>query len=147
MKLKGSTKKLSQLVCIVLIVAMALCMSACVSSEEAQAPITDVIENGKTYGEGANEFTYKVVDKDGKELTATIKTDKTIVGEALQELNLIAGSQGAYGLYIETVNDITLDWDKDAMYWGFYINGEYAMTGIDMTEIVNGTEYTLKADK
>ena len=145
--MKLGTKKLSQLVCIVLIVAMALCMSACVSSEEAQAPITDVIENGKTYGSGANEFTYKVVDKDGNEVTATIKTDKTIVGDALIELNLIAGSQGSYGLYVETVNNITLDWDKDAMYWGFYINGEYAMTGVDMTEIVNGTEYTLKADK
>ena len=57
--MKLGMKKLSQLVCIVLIVAMALCMSACVSSEEAQAPITDVIENGKTYGSGANEFTYR----------------------------------------------------------------------------------------
>ena len=130
----------------VLIVAMALCVSAC-GSKESAVYSTDVIENGKTYGSGANEFIYKVVDPDGNETTATIKTDKTIVGDALLENNFIAGDQGDYGLYIKSVNNITLDWDKDAMYWGFYINGEYALTGVDMTEIVPGTEYTLKADK
>lgn len=147
MKLNGKKNILGKLLCLVLIVAMALCMGACGTKDDAAAVTTDVIENGKTYGSGANEFTYKVVDPDGNETVATVKTDKTIVGEALLELNLIAGEQGQYGLYVSTVNNITLDWDKDAMYWGFYVNGEYALTGVDMTEIVSGTEYTLKADK
>ena len=98
-------------------------------------------------GSGAKEFSYKVVDPDGNEVSATIKTDKNSVGEALVELNLIAGETNEYGLYVKSVNNITLDWDKDAMYWGLYVNGEYALTGIDLTEIENGAEYMLKAEK
>ena len=31
--------------------------------------------------------------------------------------------------------------------WAFYINGEYAMTGVDSTEITEGAEYTFKVEK
>ena len=139
-------KTLSKLFCIVLIVAMALCTIGC-GTPSTPGYSTDVIENGKTYGSGAKEFTYKVIDPDGNESTAIIKTDKNTVGEALLELNLIAGDQGEYGLYMTCVNNITLDWEKDAMYWALYVNGEYGLTGIELTEIENGAEYTLKAEK
>ena len=129
-----------------LIAAMLLCLGAC-GKKNAVEYSTDVIENGKSYGSGANEFVYKVVDPEGNEVSATIKTDKATVGEALMELNFIAGDQAEYGLYMKCVNNITLDWDKDAMYWALYINGEYALTGIELTEIINGAEYTLKAEK
>ena len=85
--------------------------------------------------------------KESKEITATIKTDKTTVGEALEELGLIAGHDTEYGLYIDTVNGTTLSWDTDKMYWSFYIDGEYAMTGVDATEIVAGSTYTIQAEK
>ena len=146
MKLMSKRSSLSKLLCIVLIVAMALCLGACGKKEVAEYS-TEVIENGKSYGSGANEFIYKVVDPDGNEVSATIKTDKTTVGDALLELNLIAGDVGDYGLYVTTVNNITLDWDRDAMYWAVYVNGEYGLVGIDLTEIENGAEYTLKAEK
>ena len=146
MKLNSKTKMLSKLLCIVLIVAMALCLGGC-GKKNVPEYTTVVIENGKTYGSGANEFTYKVVDPDGNEVIATVKTDKTIVGEALLENNFIAGEAGQYGMYIKSVNNITLDWDRDAMYWGLYVNGEYAITSVDLTEITNGAEYTLKAEK
>lgn len=146
MKLLSKRNSLSKLLCIVLIVAMALCLGGC-GKKTAVEYSTDVIENGKTYGSGAKEFSYKVVDPDGNEVSATIKTDKNSVGEALAELNLIAGETNEYGLYVKSVNNITLDWDKDAMYWGLYVNGEYALTGIDLTEIENGAEYMLKAEK
>ncbi len=146
MKLISNKNALSKLLCIVLIVAMALCLGGC-GKKDVPEYNTDVIENGKTYGSGANEFIYKVIDPDGKEVSATIKTDKTTVGEALLELNLIAGEQGEFGMYMKAVNNITLDWDRDAMYWALYINGEYGLEGIDLTEIENGAEYTLKAEK
>ena len=146
MKHNRNHKFLSKLLCMVLIVAMALCLGACGKKEVAEYS-TAVIENGKTYGSGANEFTYKVVDPDGNETSATIKTDKTMVGDALVELNFIAGDDGQYGMYVKSVNNITLDWDRDAMYWALYINGKYAMTSVDLTEIENGAEYTIKAEK
>ena len=83
----------------------------------------------------------------GKTQTFEVSTDKAVVGEALQELGLIDGEEGPYGLYVKTVNGKTLDYNKDGAYWAFYINGEYATTGVDTTNIVAGTSYAFKAEK
>ena len=69
------------------------------------------------------------------------------MGAALLELGLIAGDDSAYGLYVKTVNGVTVDYDTDKQYWAFYINGEYAMTGVDSTEITEGAEYSFKVEK
>ena len=68
------------------------------------------------------------------------------LGEYLLSKGIIAGEEGEYGMFFHTVNGITLDWDKDGKYWAFYINGEYAMTGVDMTEAEDGAIYTLKPE-
>ena len=60
---------------------------------------------------------------------------------------MLSGEEGPYGLYIKEVNGILADYEKDATYWGFYINGEYAMTGADMTDAVDGDSYTFKVEK
>ena len=59
---------------------------------------------------------------------------------------MIAGEDGDYGLYVKTVNGETVDYDKDGKYWAFYINGEYGMTGVDATDIVEGDSYAFKAE-
>ena len=76
-------------------------------------------------------------------VTFTVRSDKDTVGAALLEHGIIAGEEGQYGLYIKTVNGITADYDADQSYWAFYINGEYAMTGVDGAEITEGTVYQL----
>ena len=76
-----------------------------------------------------------------------IHTDKENVGEALQEYDLIAGDESDYGLYVKTVNGITADYDKDQTYWAFYINGEYASTGVDSTPVTAGDTYSFKVEK
>lgn len=93
------------------------------------------------------EFEFVVVDPDGNEEAFIIATEKTIVGEALLENGLIAGEDGPYGLYVKTVNGITLDYDTDGMYWSFYVNGEYALKGVDQTEIDPAATYMIKAEK
>ena len=45
------------------------------------------------------------------------------------------------------VNGIAADWDKDQTYWAFYINGEYATTGISDTPITADTTYGLTLTK
>ncbi len=99
--------------------------------------------------EGSDQVSFKfiVVDKEGKETSFDIKTTKTTVGDALVEKKLIAGDPSEYGLYVKTVNGLTLDYNADGYYWAFYINGEYAMTGVDSTNIVEGAVYTFKAEK
>ncbi len=92
-------------------------------------------------------FTFEVVDKDGKTSTFQISTNRKYVGEALEDEKLLEGEEGPYGLYVKTVNGQTLDYDTDGMYWSFYVNGEYGLTGVDVTEIVPGTVYCFKAEK
>ena len=69
------------------------------------------------------------------------------MGDALTELGLIAGEESDYGLYVKTVNGVTLDYDADGAYWAFYVNGEYAQTGVDATTITEGDAYSFKAEK
>ena len=91
---------------------------------------------------------FKVIatDLDGKETTFDYTTDKATVGEVLIEEGLIEGHETEYGLYVDSVNGIALDWDKDGKYWAFYINGEYAMTGVDTTDVEDGAVYTFKPE-
>lgn len=109
-----------------------------VQSTEAQVTVL---------GEGATQFAFTVIDKEGNETAFEIHTDKEIVGEALLELEVIAGEDGAYGLYVKTVNGITADYDVDQTYWAFYVNGEYATSGVDTTAIEEGMTYTFKVEK
>lgn len=104
-----------------------------------------ILEDGKTYGEGATSFTFVVTDKDKNTVTVTVNTDEETVGAALVALNLVSGSTSEYGLMVDTVNGITLDYNKDGMYWSFYINGEYAMTGVDATPVEADATYSFVA--
>ena len=87
------------------------------------------------------------VKAEGKSITFTIHTDKEILGDVLLEHGLIAGEEGAYGLYVKFVNGIEADYDKDKTYWAFYKNGEYMMTGVDMTAFSDGEHYELSKEK
>ena len=146
MKQSSLKKVLVCVLCIVLIAAMALVTCGCSKAPDKAEETTGLVD-GKTYGEGKNTFSFTVTGKDGKDISVTIQTDKTVVGQALQELGIIAGEEGAYGLYVKTVNGETLDYDSDGMYWAFYIDGAYASTGVDQTAIESGVTYAFKAEK
>ena len=147
-----NTNKLSLILCIVLIAAMALFTAGCNDNSsktetpevtQSTAETTDV----KVLGEGKTEFYFNVVDASGNETKFEIHTDETVVGAALVKLELISGEDGDYGLYVKEVNGIRADYDKDGTYWAFYVNGEYAMTGVDKTDVVQGDVYSFKVEK
>ena len=154
MQMKYSKKVSSFILCMVLIVAMALSTVGCNGSKDSGAASGDagaqagaeVQREGGELGEGSKEFALTVTDKDGNETQFEIHTDKEMVGEALQELNLIDGEEGEYGLFVKTVNGITADYDTDGVYWAFYVNGEYATSGVDVTQITEGDSYALKVE-
>ena len=148
MQNKFKNKKISSLLlCMMLIVAMALCTTGCnvTSANTCSAQKTQAESN--VLGEGQTEFTFIVVDKDGNETVFEIHTDKETVGDALLEHDLIAGEESAYGLYVKTVNGITADYDVDQTYWAFYVNGEYATSGVDSTKVTAGDSYSFKVEK
>ena len=135
---------MKKLIALMLTLVLALSLCAC----GAPAATTDaVVADGATLGDGATSFTLEIVDLDGNSVRATINTDEKKVGDALQTLGIIDGEVGSYGLYIKSVNGIAADYDKDGTYWAFYINGEYAMTGADMTKVEAGAVYTFAVEK
>ena len=154
MNYSNSKKVSSFILCMVLMVAMALSTVGCNGSKNSGAASgaegtqagVDVQREGGELGEGSKEFALTVTDKDGNETQFTIHTDKETVGEALQELDLIDGEEGEYGLYVKTVNGITADYDADGVYWAFYIKDEYAASGVDVTQITEGDSYALKVE-
>ncbi len=122
---------------LVLIVAMALTLSACGNDSNTNTGDAKVEKT----------FVFKVVDLDGSEKSFNIKTDAKTVGDALVAEKLISGEQGDYGLMVDTVNGIKYEYSVDGAYWAFYVNGEYAMSGVDTTDIVDGTTYSFVATK
>lgn len=138
------------LLSMILVAAMALSMMGCGKDAASQqgTNVSQEVNGGVTIlGEGQATFNFTVVDKDGKQTQFEIHTDKTTVGEALLDLELIAGDMGDFGLYVKTVNGITADYDVDQTYWAFYVDGEYAMSGVDTTDITEGSQYMFKVEK
>ena len=146
--LRKLKRTLSAILCITLVAAMASFTTGCGDTKnESSSDISSSQSSAQTVGEGKIQFDFSVTDTEGNETLFDVHTDKTTVGDALEELNIISGDESEYGLYVKTVNGITLDFDKDGYYWSFYINGEYAQSGVDSTDIKEGETYTFKAEK
>lgn len=147
------SKILSLLICIALITATALFATSCSDNSTtnetttAAAEETTVQAQATEVGEGEKQFTFTVVDMDGNDTVFIVNTDEETVGAALVKLDIIAGEDSQYGLYVKTVNGITLDYDTDGMYWAFYENGAYASAGVDSTNLTDGASYSFKAEK
>ena len=140
-------KNLIKIIAAMLLLTVVFCFASC-EKEPVPADIWDsaIYTEDVTLGEG--ETTLKVEVKiEGKTVVFTLNTNADTVGAALLENGLIAGEEGAYGLYIKIVNGVTADYDIDQSYWAFWINGEYAMSGVDTTEIKEGDTYTLEYTK
>ena len=144
MKNNSKMRMLSLVLVFVLIAAAALTGCSGKPAETTGAP--EPAGQTTVLGEGSKTMDFTVVDKEGITHLYTIHTDAETVGQALLELELIDGEEGPYGLYIKSVLGQVLDYETDGMYWGFYVNGDYALTGVDQTPITEGTRYMLKAE-
>lgn len=150
MQMKSKSRLMTWVLFIALTVAVALMTAGCSGgSQKEEAPIPEPViqTDGEVLGTGDTIFPLTVVDGDGTEIHAEIHTEKETVGEALEELGLIAGEESATGLYVKVVNGITADYDEDGTYWAFYINDVYAQTGVDSTRIAEGDQYMLKVER
>lgn len=143
---KMKRKMVTKILTVLLAATLVAGLTGCQKKDEAAVVTTKTYEDGAVLGEGSTVFDLTVVNKAGEETTMEIHTDEETVGGALTELEVIAGEEGDYGLYIKSVNGEFVDFDTDGKYWAFYINGEYAMSGIDLTPITEGEEYTLKVE-
>lgn len=147
MKTKSIRARLSLILVGVLFAAMTLTMGCGDKKTDAAATSVEQTAAATELGEGNTEFTFICVDAEGNESNYTIHTDATVVGDALVSLGLISGEESDWGLYVKNVCGITADYDVDQTYWAFYIDGEYASTGVDATEVKAGSTYAFKVEK
>ena len=75
-----------------------------------------------------------------------IHTDAENLGDALKEEKLVDGTQGEYGLYIETVDGVTAD-ASNQEWWCITKGGETLNTSADLTPIADGEHYELTLSK
>lgn len=137
-------KKLFSCILKGMLIAALTLTTGCTDNNEPQNPDTN--QTTTVLGEGETTFYFEVHAND----TITkyeIHTNQDKVGEALVELELIEGEESEYGLYIKKVTGIEADFDIDKTYWAFYINDEYAMSGVDTTDIVENDTYSLRKEK
>ena len=123
-----------------------VCLVSCNTAEKTGVWENATYLNDAEFGNGAKTVVVEVKAEE-ETVTFTIKTDKDTVGAALIEHGLIEGEEGQYGLYVKVVNGIRADYDLDKRYWAFYVDGEYAMKGIELTEIDEGAKYRLEYAK
>ena len=124
---------MKRMISLLLVLVMLFALAACGKKTDAPAE--------------AVTFTVIVTDLEGNETTFEYTSSAASVGDALVAEGLVVGHEASYGLYIDAVNSIAADWDKDQTYWAFYINGEYATTGISDTPITADTTYGLTLTK
>ena len=139
--MKIQTKKIAVL-CAVVAVLTLFC--ACTQNKvDSEGRWEDAVYlNDTEFGKGSKTVVVEV--KVGEEsVDFIIHSDKTYLGDALLEHELIEGEESQFGIYIKKVNGIVADYDIDKTYWGFYKNGEQMMSGVSTTEFADGEHYEL----
>ena len=134
---------MKKLLALTLTITLLLALASCALFHKEKDVWADAVyTEDTTLGEGEKTFALEL--EVGEHLiTFTINTDADTVGDALLALDLIAGEESSYGIYVKVVNGMEADYDKDQRYWALMIDGEYAMSGVDTTEITEGTVYRL----
>ena len=87
----------------------------------------------------AREGENKIQKKNNKGVIALIIVLVLAAG-ALEQENLIEGTESEYGLYVLTVDGETAD-ENEQQWWGYSVNGTFAELGVDSQPIADGDVY------
>lgn len=92
---------------------------------------------------GTKSVTVSVVHSDKSIKTFAFDTDKTYLGDLLLSEGLVAGDQGAYGLYIKEVDGEAAVFEENGAYWALFEGDSYATQGADATVTEDGDMFSL----
>lgn len=92
--------------------------------------------------EGGKKLVVTVVHGDGSSKDFAIATDAEFLRGALEEQQLIEGSESEYGLFVTAVDGETAD-DALQQWWCFSKDGVMLDTGVDTTPIADGEHYEI----
>ena len=89
---------------------------------------------------GGKNITVEVVHADGSSKEFKIATDEEYLGGALRQENLVEGEDGEFGLYIHAADGEYAD-ESQQQWWGYDVNGEMALYGVDEQIVSDGDVY------
>ena len=95
--------------------------------------------------EGSKSITIEVVDSAAKSTVYSLKTDAQYLLQAMEEAEglTFSGTEGQFGLMIDTVNGEKADYSVDASYWSFNVNGEYCNYGASEQPVEDGDAFSI----
>ena len=128
---------MKKLLAILLATLMLLSLCACTAKPAVPNTPDTTAETA-----GGKSFTVMVTHGDNSEKVFQYTTQAEKLGSYLETQGLIE-SEGADDGMFHTVDGEKADWNENQSYWAFYIDGEYAMTGIYDTVIADGCAYKL----
>ena len=91
---------------------------------------------------GSKDITIEVINKAKESIVYELSTDAEFLRQAMEEAEGLT-FDGKDGMVL-TVNGEVADYNVDASYWGFYVNGEYCNYGIDTQPVIDGDEFTIE---
>ena len=93
--------------------------------------------------EGIKNITIEVVYSNGESDTYKVKTDAKYLRGAMEDAEGLefSGSEGAYGLFLETVNGEYAE--SGTAYWSPYVNGEMCSYGVDSQVVEDGDAFKI----
>jgi len=91
---------------------------------------------------GAKTIHVTVVTAERDDKTFDLRTDALYLRQALEEQDLIAGEEGAFGLYVKTVDGVTADESRQE-WWCFTKGGQELFTGVNDTPIEDGDSFEI----
>lgn len=99
--------------------------------------------------EGSKSITIEVLDDHANSTVYQVHTGAEYLRQAMEEAQGLefSGTESEYGIMVETINGVTVDWNVDQSYWSFYVNGEYCNYGIDTQPIMDGDVFRIVYSK
>lgn len=147
MKKNSLLKILSVCLVFVLVTAAAITFTSCNEKAEPKTPENQSETPSESETNELTKFTLEITFADGNKESKEYESAAKTVGKFLREEKIAEGTESEqYGLMILTVKGETHDYNTDKSYWSFYIDGEYASTGVDSTPIEEGKTYGLVAE-
>ena len=105
------------------------------------------VTNAEEIGEGQYSFYFVATFADKSTKNYRVSTDCETVGDALSELGLIAGKMSEFGLTVETVCSVTVDFGADSSYWAIYVDDDYSMVGVDSIKCADIKKVELRFER
>ncbi len=95
--------------------------------------------------EGNKIVTIEVINQAKNSVKYEVKTSSQYLKQAMEEVEGLefSGTEGPYGLMIDTINGEFAEYNTNGAYWSFYVNGEYCNYGISEQPIEDGDAFQI----